>query len=95
MSYLQGRNKSHTYLKRFFAETDKVDPEATFTFEDSNGAWNSMPYGVVIEGIMGTGAVEQEAIANMIRRIDMADGNVRHYLRHLGKGMAEMRLSVG
>lgn len=91
MTYLQGRNESHTYLKRYFAETDKVDPEATFTFNDSNGTWNSMPYGVVIEAIMGAGAAEQKAIADMIRRIDMADGNVKHYLHHLGKGLAEMR----
>lgn len=92
MSYLKGRNASHTYLRRYFAETDKVDNEAMFEFEDSTGNWHLMPYGTVIEAIMSAPQSEQEKIASMIRRIDFANGDVTDYLRHLGRALAEMAL---
>jgi hypothetical protein len=77
-----------TYLRRFFEEKD-IDREERFTVEGPEWGENSIPYGCVIEAIMQAPAAEQEQIANMLRRIDFKNGDVRDYLRHLGKALAK------
>ncbi len=81
---------SRQYLERFFEETDKVDPEATFEVT-VEGVWNLIPYGVVIEALLATSPAEQKSAAHVIRRIDFANGDVCHFLRHLGRGLALTR----
>jgi len=81
--------KTARYLRLFFAETDKVDHDATFEVT-TNGTWNLMSYGVVVEAIFGAPRAEQEKITNMIRRIDFQNGDVSRYLRHLGVCMARV-----
>lgn len=92
MAYLTGKNEHHTYLKRFFGETEKVDHESTFEITDRQGTWHLMPYGIVIEGIMAAPACEQAAIAATIRRIDFCNGDICDFLRHLGRGLIETAL---
>jgi hypothetical protein len=74
------------YLKTFFDEKG-IDPEETFEFTNDLGVWNLMPYGVVIEAILGAPAAEQAAIAKKIRIIDFKNGDVKDFLRHLGKAL--------
>ena len=75
------------YLVTFFEEKD-IDKEERFEVEGASGA-NSIPYGVVIEAILATGREEQTGIANMLRRIDFRNGDVRAYLRHLAQALAQ------
>ena len=77
---------SARYLKRFFDEK-AVDRDETFQFERA-GEWHLMPYGVVIDAILGCGSDEQNKIAGTLRRIDFVNGDVKHFLRHLGRGLA-------
>lgn len=78
-----------TYFRRFFDEKD-IDPDQTFEL-DLGDEWHLMTYGVVIEAIKQTRGSEADQIADMLRRIDYANGDVRHFLRHLGMGLAAKR----
>jgi hypothetical protein len=80
------------YFDAFFDEKD-IDPDETFEFEDSEGTWHHMTYGVVIEAVKGTRAVEATNIAATLRRLDFANGDVRDFLRHLGRAMAQQRIT--
>lgn len=92
-NYLKGRNASHTYLRRFFAETSKVDRAETF---ETRGIKDSvisvaMTYGAVIEALEAAPVREQKAAADMIRRIDFVNGDICDYLRHLGACLAQVQ----
>lgn len=56
----------------------EIEHEGDIHFIDSD---------VVIEAIMAAPASEQEAIKNMIVKIDFANGNVNDYFKHLAKGL--------
>jgi len=75
------------YLETFFAEKD-LDLDATFEVTGPSGTWNLIPYGVVVEHIMIASPAEQQKIAGILRRIDFANGDVLHFLRHLGEAIA-------
>jgi hypothetical protein len=71
-----------TYLHTFFAE--KNLPFAQWEFTADNGDVHIISNEVVIETILtATPRHEQKKIASVIRRIDFANGNVNHFLRHL------------
>ena len=75
------------YLETFFEETDKVDPE--LSFEVSVGyTFHQFTYGVVIEALMSASPAEQKFAADTIRKIDFANGDPQHFLRHLGECLA-------
>jgi hypothetical protein len=76
------------YLTLFFAEKDLGDLEDHFEVTTTAGTWNLIPYGCVVEAIMATTGDERAAIVATLRRIDFVNGDVRHYLRHLGQGLA-------
>ena len=76
-----------TYLTRFFNETTKVDHDDFFEV-DVDGTWNLMSYGVVLEALFAASEAEQRLAADTIRKIDFMDGDVCHFLRHLGACMA-------
>lgn len=65
-----------------------LDLEQTFEFNDARGEYNLMAYGVVIEAIHGAPAHEQAAIKTMLVKIDFVNGDIKHYLRHLGLALA-------
>ncbi len=77
------------YFNAFFDEKD-IDPDEAFEFEQGD-EWHYMSYGVVIEAIKQTREVEANNIANMLRKIDFANGDVKHFLRHMGRGLAAQR----
>ena len=74
------------YLKNFFAEKDLIDE--TFEVTSENGTTNMMSTGVVIEAIFQASQKEQKAIGDTIRKIDFMNGDVNHYLKHLGQALA-------
>jgi len=69
------------YLETFFAEKDL--PEVNWDLVDNNGVGHSIGSVVVLEHIAIAPRHEQEAIANVIRRIDFDNGDVNDYLKHL------------
>lgn len=74
------------YLRDFFAETDI--PEATFEVEGPSGT-NIMPNTVVVEHMVQVSVEEAKKIANVLRQIDFANGDVNHFLNHLAGALAQ------
>lgn len=69
------------YLKTFFAE--KNLPLVNWEIEDNTGTTHFISNEVVIEHIAIAPVAEQQNIANVIRKIDFANGDVNHFLNHL------------
>jgi len=81
-------NQYERYFTTFFEEKH-LNLDATFEATSPTGTWNLMPYSVVVEHIMIAPVSEQAKIADTIRRIDFANGDVLHFLRHLGAAISE------
>ena len=73
------------YLHTFFEEKDLI-PQS-WEIEGNDGQTHFVDSDVVIEAIMGASTGEQEQIANVIRKIDFANGDVNDYLKHLATGL--------
>lgn len=69
------------YLKTFF--TEKQLPYASWNLFDDDGVRHLIDSDVVLEHIEHASADEQNKIADVIRKIDFANGDVNNYLRHL------------
>lgn len=80
-----GRGASR-YLHTFFAEKDL--PNVSFEVRSPNGTANWMDTETVIEAIYQAPPSEQTKIADMLRRIDFANGKVQPFLEHLAKALA-------
>jgi hypothetical protein len=81
----QTAGSSSQYLETFFNE--KNLPHQDWEIVGNDGQTNFIDSDVVIEAIMNCGDTEQNAIADMIRKIDFANGNVLDYLKHLATGL--------
>jgi len=79
-------NFFNAWLDTFITEKG-VDLEATFQFDNNNG-FNIMPYGVVVEAIKSATRIERAQIKSTIVKIDFANGDVLHFFRFLGRGLA-------
>ena len=73
------------YLETFFAEKDL--PEANWELVDENGWTHVIGSAVVLEHLAIAPVEEQEAIANIIRKIDFNNGDVNHFLQHLANAL--------
>lgn len=74
------------WLDTFLSEKG-IDREEVLEVEGPSGT-NWMPVGVLV-GIMKTAPThERNGIKTMLVKIDFVNGNVRHYLAHLGKAVA-------
>ena len=69
------------YLKTFLKEKDL--PFVQWELTDKEGNTHIITNEVVIEAIGGAPRHEQEAISNVIRRIDFVNGDINDYLKHL------------
>ena len=74
------------YLRDFFAEKDI--PEVSWTITGKNGTPNYMSNVVVVEHIAQCSVQEARQIENVLRKIDFANGDVNHFLRHLAGALA-------
>ena len=77
-------SKFTDWLDVFMSEKE-IDMEDHFEATSENGTPNIIPYGVVIEHIKETSPEEQKKIKEILVEIDFKNGDVRHFLRHLGK----------
>lgn len=69
------------YLKTFFEE--KQLPDASWELTSDDGTAHFIGNDVVLEHIASASVVEQNKIADVIRRIDFANGDVNDFLKHL------------
>lgn len=69
------------YLRDFFAEKDI--PEVAWDLEAEDGTPHHMPNAVVVEHMTLCSPAEARGIEDVLRKIDFADGDVNHFLRHL------------
>ncbi|RTL26950.1 MAG: hypothetical protein EKK55_07015 [Rhodocyclaceae bacterium] len=81
------------WLDTFLSEKG-IDLDDTFTIEtDANT--HIFDYAAVAGAMKTTGAREQAAIKTMIVKIDFRNGDVRHYMRHLARALAERADAAG
>lgn len=80
------------WIDTFISEKG-IDLEQSFEFEDSTGGFNIMQYQIVVDAMKIASNDEQKQIKEMLVKIDFQNGDVLHFLRHLGKGLAEARKS--
>ena len=69
------------YLEIFFHE--KQLPLVSWDLEDNAGNTHYIDSEVVLEHIEISPVAEQEAIADVIRKIDFHNGDVNDFLKHL------------
>lgn len=79
------QTKSKRYLKTFFEE--KNLPYVRWEIEDTDGVIHLLDNEVVIEHIWTCNDKAMTEIANVIRKIDFADGDVNHFLEHLANAI--------
>ncbi len=70
-----------------FLDEKKIDLDHGFSVPGKSGN-NHMTYGVVVDHIKAAPKHEQDAIKNTIVKIDLHNGDVTHYLRHLAQAIA-------
>lgn len=76
------------YLRTYFKE--KNLPEVVFEVESENGTPNIISNHVVIEHILKCASADEvNSIANIVRRIDFANGDINHFLKHLAQALAQ------
>ena len=68
-------------------EEKGIDLEDYFYF-DKDGEFNIMQYGTVVEAIKSTSKEEQNKIKHILVEIDFKNGNIEHFLKHLGQALA-------
>lgn len=78
------------WLTRFVNEKE-LDTEYRFDVEGPKGGrgWNSIPLGVVLEACRTASPQEQAQIKNTLVKIDVLNGDVMHFFKHLAQGMAK------
>ena len=73
-------------LQVFFQEKDLAEMIYDVTAPD--GTAHMIPTSVVIEAINSAPDAEQEQIAGIVRKLDFANGDFHHFLRHLATALA-------
>lgn len=63
-------------------EEKEIDLEEVFEIKKNNET-HLFDYAFIVEAIKNTSEKEQQAIKNMLVKIDFVNGDIRHYFRHL------------
>ena len=79
------REKFVKWLDTFLSEKE-IDLEESFEFSHNNYL-HIFDYGYVVEAMKLTSAEEQKALKNKLVLIDLVNGDVKHFLRHLAKAL--------
>ena len=74
------------FLQLFFQE--KALAERIYDVIAPDGTAHMIPTSVVIEMIDRAPTHEQEQIAGIVRKLDFANGDFHHFLRHLATALA-------
>lgn len=75
-----------TWLRTFIEEKE-IDLDQHFEIQGQR-CGNIFTYGYIVETIEVAPAHEQKKIRDVLVQIDFANGDVRDFLRHLGKALA-------
>lgn len=70
-----------------FIEEKGIDTEYLLSVDGLLGK-NYIPVGCVIEAMKGAPKHEQQAIKNMIVKIDFVNGDILHFFNHLAQAIA-------
>ena len=73
-------------LQRFFDE--KGLDELLYEVQADNGYLNLIPTSVVVAAILQTSGEERRKIENILLQLDLRNGDIHHFLRHLAQAMA-------
>lgn len=87
-SMLQMYFKRGEYLYNFFSE--KQIKEQSYEVKDRKGVTHIIPTNVVVEFIGKTQGRERKKIEDTLRMIDMKNGSVEHYIKHLATAIANI-----
>lgn len=68
-------------------EEKNINLDEQFQVEGKSGT-NYMQYYNVVEAIKKTSPQEQAGIKNTLVKIDFANGDIRHFFRHLAQAIA-------
>ena len=79
-------NNFKSWLDIFIEEKD-LSMEDTFTI-DKNGTLNIMSYKTIYEHMLIAPKDEQKQLKNMLVKIDLLNGNILNYFKHLGQAIS-------
>ena len=76
-----------TYLNNLISEKANISMNTPIEVEGASGT-NFMNVGVVVEHILIAPKSEQEAIKNVLVKIDFNNGDILDFFKHLAKALA-------
>ena len=76
-----------TYLNNLISEKANISMSTPIEVEGASGT-NFMNVGVIVEHILIAPKSEQEAIKNVLVKIDFNNGDILDFFKHLAKALA-------
>ena len=76
-----------TYLNNLISEKANISMTTPIEVEGASGT-NFMNVGVIVEHILIAPKAEQQAIKNVLVRIDFNNGDILDFFKHLAKALA-------
>jgi len=76
------------YLNNLISEKSNISMNTEIEVEGNSGT-NFMTVGIVVEHILIAPKSEQDAIKNMLVKIDFKNGDVLHFFKHLAGAIAK------
>lgn len=76
-----------TYLNNLISEKANISMITPIEVEGASGT-NFMNVGVIVEHILIAPKTEQQAIKNVLVRIDFNNGDILDFFKHLAKALA-------
>ena len=76
-----------TYLNNLISEKANISMTTPIEIEGASGT-NFMNVGVIVEHILIAPKTEQEAIKNVLVKIDFNNGDILDFFKHLAKALA-------
>ena len=77
-----------TYLNNLISEKANISMTTPIEVEGASGT-NFMNVGVIVEHILIAPKTEQEAIKNVLVKIDFNNGDILDFFKHLAKALAK------
>jgi len=77
-----------TYLNNLISEKANISMTTPIEVEGASGT-NFMNVGVIVEHILIAPKTEQEAIKNVLVKIDFHNGDILDFFKHLAKALAK------
>ena len=77
-----------TYLNNLISEKANISMSTPIEVEGASGT-NFMNVGVIVEHILIAPKSEQEAIKNVLVKIDFNNGDILDFFKHLAKAIAK------